>query len=278
MKSSKGRRVRRRGADRGEWLYGRRPAIEVLKAGRRDVQEIHLRDGKLSGGPEIDEIVALARAVGISVAWEDARWFKTTLDAENHQGVALRTSPPVYADFKAGLLDPGASGEPGFWLLLDHVQDPQNLGSLIRTADAAGVSGIVLPKDRAASVTPAVVRASAGASEHVALCRVANLVQAIDAMKKAHVWIIGLDNAPAARAYTAMDGRDAIGLVLGSEGRGLARLVREHCDYLVRMPMSGQVDSLNVGVAGAIAMYEVKRQRALKKNNWNDERDGTEKK
>jgi 23S rRNA (guanosine2251-2'-O)-methyltransferase len=148
-----------------------------------------------------------------------------------------------------------------FLLLLDHVQDPQNLGSLLRTAEAAGVHGVIIPGRRAAGVTPAAVRASAGAAEHVRVALVANLVQAMRQLKAEGVWIAGLEAAPDAQLYTKAALSGPLGLVIGSEGQGLARLVRETCDFLIRLPMLGRVESLNAGVAGAIALYEARRQR-----------------
>ncbi len=246
---------------REEWLYGRQAVREALKARRRDLFGLHVREGH--GIDERDEAMsALIASAGVNVSFEDARWFERTLGSVHHQNMALRTGPYPYRDFKELLSEIEAGDEPGFWLLLDHVQDPQNLGSLIRTADAVGVHGLLLPKDRAAGVTPAAVRASAGASEHVAVCRVVNIVQSMETLKKAQVWLTGLEATPDAKLYTELDYACATGLVLGGEGRGLSRLARERCDWLARLPMFGKVESLNAGVAGAIAMYEVARQRA----------------
>ena len=179
----------------------------------------------------------------------------------NHQGLAAEVSGYPYVDLEALLEAVQQSGEPPFLLLLDHVQDPQNLGSLLRTAEAAGVHGVVIPERRAAGVTPAAVRASAGAAEHVRVAQVTNLVRAMEWLKAEGVWLAGLEALPGAQLYTQADLRGPLGLVVGSEGQGLARLVRETCDFLIRLPMHGQVESLNAGVAGAIALYEVRRQR-----------------
>ena len=243
--------------DRGEdWLYGRQSVREALRSGRRALFALHAR---AQHGDETLE--SLAADAEIPVAHEEARWFERTLGTVHHQGVALRAGPYPYRDFKDLISEMQSREQPGFWLLLDHIQDPQNLGSILRTAEAAGVHGVVLPKDRAAAVTPAVVRASAGASEHVAICRVSNIVQAMETLKKSGVWITGLHADAEAKLYTEIDFRDACGVVLGSEGRGLSRLVRERCDWLAHLPMLGLVDSLNAGAAGAIVMYEVARQR-----------------
>jgi 23S rRNA (guanosine2251-2'-O)-methyltransferase len=156
-----------------------------------------------------------------------------------------------------------AAEQSPFLLLLDHLLDPQNLGSLLRSADAAGVHGVVLPGRRAAGITPAAVRASAGAAEHVLVAQVTNLVQAMERLKGEGLWLAGLEAMAEAQAYTQADLTGPLGLVIGSEGSGLARLVRERCDFLIRLPMHGQVESLNAAVAGAIALYEVRRQRSM---------------
>jgi 23S rRNA (guanosine2251-2'-O)-methyltransferase len=179
----------------------------------------------------------------------------------NHQGLAAEVSGYPYLDL-ADLLDAAkSSGESPFLLLLDHLQDPQNLGSLLRTAEAVGVHGVVLPHRRAAPVTPAAVRASAGAAEHAHVAQVANLVRAMESLKAAGVWLAGLEALPDAQLYTQANLDGSLGLVIGSEGQGVARLVRERCDFLIRLPMYGQVESLNAAVAGAVALYEARRQR-----------------
>jgi 23S rRNA (guanosine2251-2'-O)-methyltransferase len=179
----------------------------------------------------------------------------------NHQGLAAEVSAYPYVDLEDLLAAARQAAEAPFVLLLDHVQDPQNLGSLLRSAEAIGVHGVVIPGRRAAGVTPAAVRASAGAAEHVRLAQVTNLVRAMEWLKEQGLWLAGLEARPEAQLYTQADLRGALGLVVGSEGQGLARLVRERCDYLIRLPLRGQVESLNAGVAGAIALYEAWRQR-----------------
>jgi 23S rRNA (guanosine2251-2'-O)-methyltransferase len=180
----------------------------------------------------------------------------------NHQGLAAEVSGYPYADLPFALKTAQQEGEPPFFLLLDHVQDPHNLGALLRTAEAAGVHGVVIPGRRAAEVTPAAVRVSAGAAEHVYVAKVANLVQAMRQLQAAGVWLAGLQAKPEAQLYTRADLTGSLGLVVGSEGQGLARLVQKTCDFLIRLPMHGQVQSLNASVAGAIVLYEARRQRA----------------
>jgi 23S rRNA (guanosine2251-2'-O)-methyltransferase len=243
-----------------DWIYGRQAVREALKAARRELFELHLR-GTLHKSDAHEHDLALAANCGVNVLEEGPDWFEKNLGDVRHQGVALRAGPYVYRDFRALLDETMAGTEPPFWLLLDHVQDPQNLGSLLRSAEAAGVQGVLLPKDRAAGITSAVARASAGACEHMAVCRVANLAQGMETLKKAVVWLTGLERDATARPYTEIDFRMPTGLVLGSEGGGLSRLIRERCDWLAHLPMRGRVSSLNVGAAGAVAMYEVERQR-----------------
>jgi 23S rRNA (guanosine2251-2'-O)-methyltransferase len=144
---------------------------------------------------------------------------------------------------------------------LDHIQDPQNLGSLLRTAECMGVDLVAIPADRAAGVTPAVVRASSGASEHLNVCRVVNLARSMRSMKELGVWFYGMEAIESAKCLIETDFSGGVGLVIGSEGEGLGRLIRETCDHLVRIPMEGKTGSLNAGTAGAMVMYEVRRQK-----------------
>jgi 23S rRNA (guanosine2251-2'-O)-methyltransferase len=179
----------------------------------------------------------------------------------NHQGLAAEVSGYPYSDLPVLLDVASMRNEPPLLLLLDHLQDPQNLGSLLRSAEATGLHGVLIPRRRAAGVTPAVVRASAGAAEHVHIVQVTNVVRAMEWLKAYGVWLAGLDAVPDAQLYTDADLSGPLGLVVGSEGAGLSRLVREICDFLVRIPMQGQVGSLNAAVAGAVVLYEVRRQR-----------------
>ena len=239
----------------GEVLYGRQPVHETLRAGRRQVHKLLLAQGIKPGGI-VGRILGLAKQARVPVKVVERRDLDKLGGEVNHQGLAAEVSgyPYVYLD---ALVD----GESPFLLLLDHIQDPQNLGSLLRTADAAGLHGVVIPRRRAAGVTPAAVRASAGAAEHVRVAQVSNLVQAMETLKEAGVWFAGLEALPQAQLYTQADLSGPLGLVVGSEGEGLARLVRETCDFVIRLPMQGQVGSLNAAVAGAIALYEARRQR-----------------
>jgi 23S rRNA (guanosine2251-2'-O)-methyltransferase len=242
-----------------EILCGRQPVRETLRAGRRQVYRLLLAEG-VRPVDIIEQILAMAEQSNVPVQKVQRRDLDKLGGEANHQGLAAEVSGYPYVDLTQ-LADPSSPAGDSFLLLLDHVQDPQNLGSLLRTAEAAGVHGLVIPTRRAAPVTPAAVRASAGAAEHVRVARVTNLVRAMETLKAGGVWLAGLDVVPHAQPYTQADLSGPLGLVVGSEGSGLARLVRVTCDFLIRLPMHGQVESLNASVAGAVALYEVRRQR-----------------
>ena len=250
----------------GDWLYGRRPVVEALRAGRRAFRELRVLESALregAGDTDLGEICDLAAAHGLAIVRTDRRDFETLLGPVNHQGVALRAGGFAYGDFdqlvRAVEEDPEA-----IVLVLDHIEDPQNVGSLLRTADAAGVAGVILPEDRSAGVTAAAVRASAGAAEHLCVVKVVNLVRALGALKDAGCWITGLDWGDDAKAYTEVDFGGRCALVVGNEGHGIGRLVRDTCDFIACLPMRGGVASLNASVAGGIALYEVLRQKGVK--------------
>ncbi|HOR97120.1 MAG TPA: 23S rRNA (guanosine(2251)-2'-O)-methyltransferase RlmB, partial [Kiritimatiellia bacterium] len=238
-----------------DWIYGRRPVLEVLKAGRRHLYEAVLPPAGRDA-PEIAEMRDLLLARGVPFRTLERSELDESCEGGNHQGVAVRTGGYPYISFDQ-VLDDVKTDTNAVVLILDHIEDPQNVGSLLRTADAAGVTAVLIPKDRAADVTPAAVRASAGASEHLRVVKVVNLVRAMKELQACEVWITGLDFGPDAKPYTSIDFKGRAGLVVGSEGRGLSRLVRETCDFIASLPMKGRVESLNAGVAGAIALYEV---------------------
>lgn len=246
-----------------ETIYGRNPVREVLRAGRRRIHQIQLAEGVVERGL-LMEINDIARASGIRIK----RVPRTSLDREisNHQGIVAIVDPFEYGSIDEMLELAVERGEPPWILLLDMIQDPQNLGTLLRTAEAVGVHGVVIPARRSASVTPAVVSASSGASEHMIIAR-SNLADAIGRLKKADLWIAGLENAPEASIYWDADLKGPLGLVVGSEGSGMRRRVRESCDFLVGIPMRGEIDSLNASVAGAIALYAVLERRGFAVSN-----------
>jgi 23S rRNA (guanosine2251-2'-O)-methyltransferase len=243
-----------------EIIYGRQPVRETLRAGRRQVFRLVLADGIKPTGI-VGQILSLAERANVPTQTINRRELDKLSGEANHQGLAVEVSGYPYVALTDPLEVARQARVPAFVLLLDHIQDPQNLGSLLRSAEAVGIHGVVIPGRRAAGVTPAAVRASAGAAEHVHVAQVSNLVQAMDRLREEGIWLAGLEALPAAQLYTEADLSGSLGLVVGSEGRGLARLVRQKCDFLIRLPIQGQVESLNAAVAGAIALYEARRQR-----------------
>ncbi len=241
-------------------LYGRQGVRESLRAGRRRFHTLYLVAG-MKSSPLLVEIEEVARKTGISVEMVERQQLDEWLVGVNHQGVALRAGLYPYAHLDEPLVLARTRGQDPLLLLLDQVQDPQNLGSLIRTAEACGVHGIVLPRHRAAAVTPAVVNASAGAVEHLLVCQETNLVNTLKTLKEEGVWIAGLEAHPDAQPLGSVDLRGPLGVVVGSEGYGLSRLVGETCDWLVELPMAGRINSLNAAVAGSIMLFDVVRQR-----------------
>jgi len=240
-------------------LYGRQPVRELLRAGRRRVATIHLL-ASAKATPELDEIVEMAEKRNIRLNLTDGQKLEGLVGDVNHQGVVADVFPFRYVSYKKMLSEAGQN-KNALFLFLDHLEDPQNVGSLLRSAEAAGVTGVVIPQHRAVGITPAVVRASAGAAEHMSIAMVPNLVRCMKLLQERNVWFAGLEAGEESTLISETDLTGAVGIVVGSEGKGLRRLVRETCDFLVKLPMCGSVSSLNAGVAGAIAMFEVLRQR-----------------
>lgn len=240
-----------------DFLYGRHAILEALRAGRV-IEDILIARGVHTRGA-LDELLARAKSANVPVRGVA----REELDriARNHQGVVARIGEFQYAEIEEVLAVAPARGAPAFLLMLDSVQDPQNFGTLLRTAEAVGVDGVVIAERRAVGVTAAVVKASAGAAHHLRIARVTNLARTIEELKRANIWIVGVENVPEAKDFAEMDFTLPLALVLGSEGAGLGRLVREKCDFLIRLPMWGKVSSLNVAVAGSIVLYAARRQR-----------------
>ncbi|MES0340164.1 MAG: 23S rRNA (guanosine(2251)-2'-O)-methyltransferase RlmB [Anaerolineales bacterium] len=249
--------------NREETIYGRNPVREVMRAGRRRIHQIQLAEG-VDERHLLVEINDLARTSGIRIK----RVPRTSLDRKhsNHQGVVAIVDPFEYGSVEEMLELASERGEPPWILLLDMIQDPQNLGTLLRTAEAVGVHGVVIPARRSASVTPAVVSASSGASEHMIIAR-GNLADSIERLKKADLWVAGLEDAPEASIYWDADLKGPLALVVGNEGSGMRRRVRESCDFLLRIPMRGKIESLNASVAGALALYAILERRGFEVSN-----------
>lgn len=240
-----------------EWITGRNPVYEVLRAGRRQFHRLWVAEGSKQEG-RLADILQLAEKQHIPKKFVK----RSDLDGitSHHQGVALDCSGYPYSDLETIVHQAESRDEPVFVLLLDQIEDPQNLGTLLRSAEAFGVHGVVLPTARSASVTPAVVNASSGAAEMLLIAQ-HNISQAMERLKEAGSWMVGLEDSPQAHPPDEINLKGGIGLVIGNEGRGLRRLVRDKCDLLLRLPMQGQIDSLNAAVAGSIALFLARQAR-----------------
>jgi 23S rRNA (guanosine2251-2'-O)-methyltransferase len=246
-----------------EVLYGLHPVEEAIRSGARQLEHVSVarerRDARGKLDDRLERLIDLCRTAGIRVALEPRDQLTRLARTDAHQGVLAVVRERKFLTIE-DLLAPAPDGHHRFFLALDGVEDPHNLGALLRTADGAGVDGVIIPERRSAPVTATVAKTSAGASEHVRIARVTNLVRSLEQMKQKHVWVLGLDER-GTPDYTEFDFNTDCVLVLGREGAGLHDLVKKTCDHLLRIPMAGQVSSLNVSVAGAIVMFEAMRQR-----------------
>jgi len=238
-------------------IAGRKPVMEALRAGT-DIEKIVFLlgiQGKIMG-----DIKSLAEQRGVQVMEAGKQQFRELANDVTTQGVVAVVPVRKYSDLDDILAVATDRNEKAFVLVLDEIEDPHNLGALVRTAECTGVHGVIIPKHHAASVTSSVVKASAGATEYVAMAEVTNVVGALERLKEEGFWVVGLD-AKGEKLYTQVDYTTPIALVVGNEGRGIRRLVRENCDHLVKIPLYGKLESLNASVAGALVMYEVVKQR-----------------
>ncbi len=238
-------------------VEGRNAVLELLGSDRR-VERLLILDG--AHGDAIDRILERARARGVPVDLVRRQALDALSERGAHQGVVALVDPFRYAELDEVL---AASGEgPALLIALDHVTDPGNLGAVVRTADVVGAAAVVIPKDRAASITPVALKAAAGAAERLPICRVTNLVRALESCKQSGFWVVGASERASETAFTApLEGR--VVLVMGAEGEGLARLTERSCDLLVRLPVRGHVSSLNVSAAAAVLAYEWARRNGL---------------
>jgi 23S rRNA (guanosine2251-2'-O)-methyltransferase len=241
-----------------ELLYGIHPVLEALAAGRRRVYEVYLNKDKKSR--RLSQIKSIADSRGVFKTNIGSGNFKALADTIGHQGAVAVVSPYPLSTVQDILHTDRGKDTKNFVLMLDNIQDPQNLGAIIRTALCVGIHGVVVPKDRSASPTPAVSKASAGALEHIHLVRITNLVQTIKHCKSRGLWVMGLQQNATQSIY-ATDLSGPIAIVLGGEQKGIRRLVEKNCDFLVSIPQRETLNSLNVSAAAAVAMYEVFRQR-----------------
>lgn len=238
-----------------EWLYGRNAVRESLRAQRRRFKRLVIAEG--ASGSTLAEIHERADALAITREDLPRDELDLLLAGANHQGVGLLATPYPYADF-SDLLPVDANS---LYLVLDSLQDPQNLGTVLRTAEAVGVRGVVIPEHRAVDIRPSVVNASAGAVEHLRVVQLVNLARALRDLKEAGVWVVGLESVPNSVPLWQARVDGPIALVAGSEGSGIRRLVLEQCDTVASLPLLGQVESLNASVAASVALYEALRQR-----------------
>jgi 23S rRNA (guanosine2251-2'-O)-methyltransferase len=239
-------------------ITGRQPVLEALKAGT-PIRKIVLLAG--SQGRVVDDLRKLARDRNVSCEEVDRRAFgEIAPDAVTQGVVAIVPSrnQPSLVDLLEAVT---RRGKPGFLLVCDEIEDPQNLGALVRTAECAGAHGIVVPRHHSAPISSTVVKASAGATEHLPIAEVTNVTRALQSLKEAGYWVVGLAGE-GDRIYTEIDYRGPIAVVVGNEGRGIRRLVRDQCDFLARIPLHGRIASLNASVAGALVLFEAARQRA----------------
>lgn len=242
-------------------LVGRNAVTEALKSGR-GINKLWIASGDREGS--VSEIAALAKERGIVVQYVERAKIESLAGGHRHQGVLAYVAPVPYAELDDILKAAEEKGEAPFLVLLDELEDPHNLGALLRTADATGVHGILIPKRRSVSLNATVAKTSAGAVEYVPVARIGNIAQTLKKLKEKGFWVAGAD-MDGEKAYYEADLTGPLVLVVGSEGRGMSRLTKEACDFIVSMPMVGRINSLNASVAGSILMYESMRQRLQKK-------------
>ena len=238
-------------------IAGRNSVGEALKSGR-PLNKLLIAKGERQGS--LRELAGIAKDKGILVQEVEPQRLAQLAPGQRHQGVVAMASPVEYAEVEDILAAAEAKGEAPLLVVLDELEDPHNLGAVLRSVDAAGAHGVIIPKRRSCPLSTTVAKTSAGAVEYVPVARVANLAQTLDKLKKAGVWVAGCD-MDGTENYFEASLKGPLALVIGGEGRGLGRLVKEHCDFLVRIPMQGHVNSLNASVACSLVLYEAVRQR-----------------
>ncbi len=239
-------------------LFGRNPIIEALEAGNTVIDKILIQEGLRHS--QIGHILSLAKERNILYRFVDKRKLDTLCEGENHQGVLAVIAAHTYATLEELLQLAHDQGKPPFLVVAEGISDPHNLGSILRTANAAGAHGIIIPKNRSVSLNGTVAKVSAGAVEYTKVARVTNIPQTLEKLKKAGLWIVGTD-LTGTQLHSDCDLTGPLAIVIGSEGEGMSRLTRETCDFLVKIPMLGQIQSLNASVAAGILLYEAVRQR-----------------
>lgn len=242
----------------GQTVEGRRAVLESLRAGRDIERLVMVEETEL--GPQLQEIVMLATEAGIEVQAVSRKELEAQSQTKKSQGVIAVVPDPRYHEPEELMMGADTNGQPPLLVMLDGIQDPHNLGAIARTADAAGAHGLIIPERRAVGITAGAVRASAGALEHVKVSRVTNLNRTIERLKETGMMVVGLD-AEGDVEYTEADYKGPVLIVIGSEGNGLSRLVRENCDQIASIPMAGKLSSLNASVSAGLVLYEAFRQR-----------------
>jgi 23S rRNA (guanosine2251-2'-O)-methyltransferase len=243
-----------------DWILGRHSVQEALRSGR-PIEKILFAEGIQT--KNIQELLKQVQEQKIPFQWVPRAKLDQLAGGGNHQGVMAQVAAYGYASVDDLFQRAEERGEPPFFVLLDGIEDPHNLGSILRTADAAGVHGVIIPKRRAVGLTAVVAKTSAGAIEYVPVAKVTNLNRTADELKERGVWLVGSDGG-AEQEYSQVDYSVPVALVIGSEGQGMSRLMKKKCDFLVRLPMMGRVTSLNASVAAGLLMYEVLRGRKEK--------------
>lgn len=243
-----------------DMIYGRNPVLEAIEAGH-EINKALVLEG--SRDKNLQKVIDALKNKKIQIQFTDRKQLDKLSSGENHQGVIVYVAPYKYYEVEALLERAAEKEEAPFLILLDEITDPHNLGSVIRTANAVGAHGVIIPKRRSAAVNQTVVKTSCGAVEYVPVARVTNMTQTIKKLQEAGVWIVGTDMGAPTYYETNLTG--GIGIVIGNEGDGISRLVKESCDLMVSLPMKGEVSSLNAAVAGSVIMYEVLRQRNVAK-------------
>ncbi|WP_243292365.1 23S rRNA (guanosine(2251)-2'-O)-methyltransferase RlmB [Bacillus sp. FJAT-47783] len=239
-----------------EYIVGRNPVLEALRS-KRDIHKLWMAEHSTKG--QAQQIISLAKEKGVSLQFVPKKKLDQMFTG-NHQGVAAQVAAYQYSDFDDLFKRAEERKEPPFFIVLDEIEDPHNLGSIMRTADCVGAHGIIIPKRRSVGLTQAVAKASTGAIEYIPVARVTNLARTLEELKERGLWVVGTD-AKGKDDYRTLDGNMPIALVIGSEGKGMGRLVKEKCDFLVKLPMVGKVTSLNASVAAGLLLYEVYRKR-----------------
>lgn len=241
-----------------DMIIGKHAVLEALRSGRT-VNKIWIAQG--SNPQQISQVIDMARSAGVIYQFVDRRKLDQMVEGgARHQGVIAQVAPHEYASIDDLFAAAETRGEPPLFVILDEIEDPHNLGSVLRTVECAGAHGVIIPRRRSAAITQATVKTSAGAVEYVPVARVSNLAQTIEGLKQRGVWIAGADAAAKSSAYEA-DLTGPLAIVIGNEGRGMSRLTRDKCDFLIKLPILGRIQSLNASVACGILLYEAVRQR-----------------